>query len=133
MIISGSIPSKLEKIPGFISGLLEKIKAFPIGGDDIFDIRISLEEALVNAIKHGNKFDPHLSVEVSLEISDDKVAVKVRDEGKGFDYASLPNPTSAANLDKLSGRGIFLIKSLMNRVTFFDGGRGIKMVKFFKK
>jgi serine/threonine-protein kinase RsbW len=133
MIITEKLPSRLEMIPEFMASFFEKVKSFSFSDDDIFDIRISLEEALVNAVKHGNKFSDTLTVDVSIEIISDKVAITVKNQGKGFDYAKIPDPTSGNNLAKLSGRGVFLIKSLMDTVEFFDCGRGIKMVKFLKK
>lgn len=132
MIIAEKLPSRLETIPEFIASFLEKIKPFHVSDNDIFDIRISLEEALVNAIKHGNQLNAALSVDVSIEIIPARVTITVKNQGKGFDYAKIPNPTKDDNLQKLSGRGVFLIKSLMDAVEFFDCGRGIKMVKFFK-
>ncbi|MDD5583511.1 MAG: ATP-binding protein [Candidatus Omnitrophica bacterium] len=133
MIITETLPSRLEAIPEFIASFLEKIKPFRINDDDIFDIRISLEEALVNAIKHGNRFNAALPVDVSIDIIPARVTIAVKNQGKGFDYAKIPNPTKDDNLQKLSGRGVFLIKSLMDAVEFFDCGRGIKMVKSIKK
>ncbi|MDD5195955.1 MAG: ATP-binding protein [Candidatus Omnitrophica bacterium] len=132
MIITQALPSRLEKIPEFMAFFLERTRNSTFREEDIFDIRISLEEALVNAIKHGNKFNAALSVDISIEIVADRVTITVKDQGKGFDYTTIPDPTKDANLVKLSGRGVFLIKSLMDKVEFFDCGRTIKMVKFLK-
>jgi len=133
MRISEKIPSKLEIVPEFVSALIGKIKTLSIGEDEVFDIKLSLEEALINAIKHGNKMNPSFYVEVYLEIKDHRLTIKVKDQGEGFDFKNLPDPTTDENLEKPSGRGIFLIKSLMDEFEFFDCGRGIKMVKFVKK
>jgi len=131
MIISEKLPSRLEVIPEFIRESIEKIKHLTIE-EDIFNIRLSLEEALVNAIKHGNRLNPNLSVEVNIETDDDRLTITVKDEGEGFDFNNVTDPTKGRNLKKFSGRGIFLIRNLMDKVDFFDCGRGIKMVKFFK-
>lgn len=133
MIVSETIPSKLEIIPEFISSLLEKIKVLPISEDEIFSIRLSLEEALINAIKYGNKLNQQLWVEINVEFKDKELIIKVKDQGEGFDFKNLPDPTKKDNLKKTFGRGIFLIKKLMDKVEFFDFGRGIKMTKFLKQ
>jgi len=133
MIISEKLPSRLEIIPEFIQTFMEKIKHLLLEEGDIFNIKLSLEEALVNAIKHGNKLHPNLSVEVNIEIQDDRLMIEVVDQGEGFDFKSIPDPTNEENLKKLSGRGIFLIRKLMDKVDFFDCGRRIKMIKFLKK
>ena len=133
MKISYKLSSELQLVPGFISGIIDKIKALPLQENDFFNIRLSIEEALINAIKHGNKNRSDLSVEIAVEAKDDALIVEIKDQGKGFDFEHLDDPTRPQNLEKLSGRGIFLIRTLMDTVEFFDGGRGIRMVKFIKK
>ncbi len=133
MQITQSIPSKLELIPEFVKGLLDRIKERVSDEGLLFDIRLCLEEALINAVKYGNKMEASLPVEVKVEILPDKLSFEVKDQGKGFDYQSLPDPTSGDNLEKSSGRGIYLIKKLMDEVKFFDGGSRIMMVKFITK
>jgi len=132
MIISEKIPSRLEVIPGLLSALMERIKHL-LTEEDAFHVRLSLEEALVNAIRHGNKLNPDLSVELTIEAKDNYLTIKVKDQGEGFDFSKIPDPTKSTNLHKPSGRGIFLIKNLMDDVDIFDSGRGIKMTKFLKK
>jgi serine/threonine-protein kinase RsbW len=133
MIIQEDIPSRLNVIPGFTLSLKEKLAHLSLKEEEIFNIQLCLEEALVNAIKHGNKLNPDLSVQVTVEAKDDSVIITVIDQGKGFDSKNIPDPTDTDNLQKLSGRGIFLIKKLMDKVEFFDCGRGIKMIKSLKK
>jgi len=133
MIISEKIPSQLDLIPDFIHNFMEKIKVLSLGHDEIFDIKLSLEEALVNAIKHGNKMNLNQVVEFQADITDSQLVIKVTNAGPGFDFTSIPNPTEKDRLEKTSGRGIFLIKKLMDKVEFSDCGRTIKMVKFFRK
>jgi len=131
MVIFKRYPSDLKKIPEIINEIFLKIKKY-INEDDLFNIRISLLEALTNAIKHGNRFNRNLEVEVFLEIKKDKLIIKIHDKGEGFDYKNLKDPTEPDNLSKTSGRGIFLIKNFMDNVRFFDCGRGIEMVKSLK-
>ena len=133
MIIQENIPSRLDTIPDFILSLKERLAHLSLKEEEIFHIQLCLEEALVNAVKHGNKLNPDLSVQVLVESQDDSLAITVIDQGKGFDFKNVPDPTVTDNLPKVSGRGIFLIKKLMDKVEFFDCGRGIKMIKSLKK
>ncbi|MFH1621829.1 MAG: ATP-binding protein [Candidatus Omnitrophota bacterium] len=133
MIISETLVSNLEALSKFIPLFLDKIKFLLIEKDEIFDIRLCLEEALINAIKHGNKMDPGLFVKVNVDVKGGSLIIEVKDQGEGFDFEKLLNPTQEENIKRTSGRGIFLIKRLMDKVEFFDGGRGIKMLKHFEK
>jgi len=127
------IPSKIDNMPKLIATLLKKLEVVSFKEDEILDIRLCLEEAIINAIKHGNRMNPDLFVEVQMNVSDQELCIQIRNEGEGFDFKELPNPTIDKNLTKPSGRGVFLIKKLMDEVEFFDKGRGIKMVKFLNK
>ena len=129
MQISEKLPSSLESIPEFIAALLEKIKDFGVSEEDLFNIKLSLEESLVNAVKYGNKLDPQLFVEVSLEASGGVLTIEVKDQGQGFDFKNVLDPTREENLERTSGRGVFLIKSLMDEVEFSDGGSRLTMKK----
>jgi serine/threonine-protein kinase RsbW len=130
MRISEKLPSRLDIISIFVTALMDKLKKSGLNKDELFDVKLCLEEALINAMKHGNKFDPKLEVEVELEAKDGILSIEVRDQGEGFDFTKIPNPTEKDNLHKNSGRGVFLIKKLMDDVRHFDCGRKIKMVKF---
>jgi len=132
MTFSEKIPSRLEVIPQFISSVMDKLRHL-LTEKEIFDVKLCLEEALVNAVKHGNKLKPGLFVEVVIEVDNGRLTLKVIDQGEGYDYKNIPDPTKPDNLHKLCGRGTFLIKKLTDEVEFFDGGRGIKMIKFLSK
>jgi serine/threonine-protein kinase RsbW len=95
----------------------------------LFAIKIAVEEALVNAIKHGNKLDPGKHVIIEASISPKQAEISIEDEGPGFDRGSVPNPLADENLEKPSGRGILLIESYMNQVRWDHGGRRVRMVK----
>ena len=95
----------------------------------LFAIKIAVEEALVNAIKHGNKLDPAKRVIIEASISPKQAAISIEDEGPGFDRAAVPDPLSDENLEKPSGRGILLIESYMSAVSWSHGGRRVHMVK----
>jgi len=132
MTIKENIPSQLVGVPGFILTLLGRLEFLKFSPEDAFNIRLCLEEALVNAMKHGNKLNPDLPVEVTVEAEKDSVSFSVHDAGAGFDFQNLADPTIGDNLKKMTGRGVFLIKKLMDRVEFSDNGRTIIMVKFLK-
>jgi len=82
-----------------------------------------------NAIVHGNRNDPAKSVTVTYWVDAGKVNIEVADEGAGFDYKNLPNPTAKENIMKNSGRGVYLIRRLMDRVEFNEAGNVIRMTK----
>jgi len=132
MTISEKLPSRIEIIPEFILRVIDKIRPPDLTAEEIFNIKLCLEEALINAMRHGNKLRPEAFVEVNIEATADYLKIQIKDEGKGFDPGNLPDPTKNENLEKPGGRGVFLIKNLMDKVEYFDCGRGIRMVKFFR-
>ena len=93
----------------------------------VFAVRLSLEEALANAVRHGNKDDAGRRVTLHCEIGVDEAVLDVQDEGDGFDPGSVPDPTAAENLDIPSGRGLMLIRSFMADVTVHPPGNRITM------
>lgn len=97
--------------------------------DDIFAVRLSLEEAFVNAVLHGNDMDPKKNVVVNYCVSDDKVEISIVDEGSGFDPVTVPDPRCDENLYKNQGRGLLLIRSYMDCVDFNDLGNCVRMVR----
>ncbi|MCK5450922.1 MAG: ATP-binding protein [Candidatus Omnitrophica bacterium] len=111
--------------------LLSELKKKGIKEDVIFDIHVGFEESLRNAMIHGNKLDPGKKVTIETEITDNSIIIKVEDEGEGFDPSSLPDPTLDKNLLKESGRGVYLIKHLMDLVEYENKGRRVVMTKFF--
>ncbi|HEC69834.1 MAG TPA: ATP-binding protein [Candidatus Omnitrophica bacterium] len=133
MKISEKIPSSLERIPSFISTIIERIRPLGIPEEEIFNIRLSLEEALVNAVKYGNKLDPQLTVEVKVQLDSDKLVIEVKDQGEGFDFEKLEDPTKEENIEKVRGRGIFLMKNLMDEVIFKEKGSRVIMIKFLRR
>jgi serine/threonine-protein kinase RsbW len=96
---------------------------------DIFGTRLVLEEAIVNGLKHGNRFDPSKRVTVRFSIDVDHVLVQVEDEGPGFDPLAVPDPTDLENLERPSGRGIFLIKCYSSWVRYNDRGNCVTLCK----
>jgi len=122
----------LEAIPAFTKRMLAKAESYCHDQDIWFDVRLAFEEALVNAVKHGNKADPSKTVRIIIEVNDKAITIEIKDQGTGFDYERLAMPTDKDNLEKLSGRGVFLIKNLMDAVTYLDNGSRVRIVKHFK-
>ena len=128
-----TVPSsfkEIKQVASAIAGLLKNAKA---DESDIFDIRLSLEEALINAAKYGNKLDERRNVFIDFTIAGNKVTITIEDEGEGFDHNDLPDPTKEENLLKSSGRGVFLIKHLMDEVEYNKKGNRITITKYLKK
>ena len=130
MNILKQLPSRLEIVPQFISLVIDSLKKeFPLKEEDIFHVKLALEESLLNAIKHGNRLNPNLTVFVAVQCQANRLTISVKDQGNGFDYNNSPDPTTKEKLMMTSGRGVFLIRKIMDEVDFRDGGREIVMVK----
>ena len=95
----------------------------------LFAIKLALEEGLNNAIKHGNRSDPHKAVEVQYRIAPDRVEIAITDQGSGFDPNVVPDPTADENIEKPTGRGIMLMRAYMDEVRFSPAGNQVQMVK----
>lgn len=98
-----------------------------ISEDNYGNILIALTEAVNNAIVHGNKQDPTKTFSLELETKNDDVFFIVKDEGNGFEYNKVPDPTLPQNIHKINGRGVFLMKSLADEVSFEDNGSKVKL------
>jgi len=116
--------SNLSQIEQLIDGICDK---HYISEDSYGNILIALTEAVNNAIVHGNKQDPAKKVNLLLEASNDDVSFVIKDEGQGFDYDHIPDPTLPENLNKLNGRGVFLMKSLADEVSFEENGSLVRL------
>ena len=112
--------------------LLEDLREKAVEEEVLFDIHVAFEEALRNAMIHGNKLDPAKKVIVETDITEDKVRICVEDEGPGFEPEDVPDPTLDENLLKEGGRGVYLIKYLMDEVKYENGARRINMVKYLR-
>ncbi len=96
---------------------------------DVFGCRLALEEALVNAIKHGNDNDPNKSVRIECRLGADRFEIEIEDEGPGFEPEDVPDPTAEENLEKPSGRGIMLMRAFMTRVDYQGRGNRVLLEK----
>ena len=119
-----SLSENIRMIESFIDNAKEKFQL----DDDIYgNIMIAITEAVNNAIKHGNGSDSSKNVSLSLSLDESLIKFRVEDEGQGFDYQNLPDPTSPENIEKPGGRGIFLMKHLSDEVEFKEGGRIVEL------
>lgn len=133
IIKSTKIPNDSHLLKEVSQGLINELKAKGVNEDIVFDIHVSFEEALRNAMIHGNKLDPSKLVTVEAEIRHDAVEIRIEDEGAGFDPKHVPDPTMGENVLRESGRGVYLMKHLMDEVRYENGGRKVIMVKYFKR
>jgi serine/threonine-protein kinase RsbW len=126
------IPSSLNHLREVDEFIQQKLIQQGIGQSLVTDIAIAVTEAVTNAVCHGNRNDPQKKVDISLEMTNDRVTIKVKDRGSGFNPEAINNPLKEENLLKQAGRGIFIVKSLMDEVKFEimpDNGTNLLMVK----
>jgi len=107
----------------------EQLKALHYEDHDIFGIKLALEEALVNAIKHGNQLDPAKRVHIHYTVNRRRFDIGIRDEGKGFDPQDVPDPQAPENLERPCGRGLLLMRHYMTEVTYLPPGNHLTMSK----
>lgn len=119
-----SNPRNVSQVESFLEKVTQDFKISP---DRYGSILISLTEAVNNAIIHGNSNDETKSVKIHCEKRNRSISFRVSDEGKGFDYNNLPDPTAPENLLKFGGRGVFLIRQLSDRVRFFNNGSTVEI------
>jgi anti-sigma regulatory factor (Ser/Thr protein kinase) len=125
-----TVPAVPSSIPTVSEGVRELLASKGWTDEDLMPVELAIDEALANAIRHGCKNDAskHVQCVVTTDIKGEVVIV-VRDPGPGFDVAKVPDPLAGENVFKASGRGVFLINSLMDEVGFGDGGREVQMKK----
>ena len=124
-----TIPSDTAKGREVQEQIIESLETRGFSPRDVFGVRLALEEAIVNAIKHGNRMDPDKSVRIQWEVDTTFVKVRIEDQGEGFDITKVPDPTDDENLDKPGGRGIMLMRSFMSDVQYQGRGNVLAMEK----
>ncbi len=107
----------------------EALQASAYSEHDIFSIKLALEEALVNAIKHGNQMDPDKRVFVTYRVTRQRFEVRITDEGQGFNPADVPDPTDPDNIERACGRGLLLMRGFMTEVEYHGRGNVVSMAK----
>jgi serine/threonine-protein kinase RsbW len=127
------LPSQIRAISPFVDRLVLVLKPFieksksVVGAEE--DIETALREALANAIIHGNRQDPQKSVYVNIICKTGEISITVRDEGQGFDASAVADPTAQEKLKLNHGRGIYLMRALMDEVSFARNGTVVRMRK----
>lgn len=125
--INIEIPSLLENIR-IVESFIDNAKDKYSLNDDIYgNIMIAVTESVTNAIFHGNQQNGEKNVSLSLNFNNDAIKFIITDQGPGFDYKNLPDPTAPENLEKLNGRGIFLMKNLCDEVSFNETGSSVEL------
>jgi serine/threonine-protein kinase RsbW len=123
------IPSSLGAFQPTIDDVLQQLRSQSWAQHEIFSVHLALEEALANAIKHGNRLDASKQVHVDCKVSPERLWVKIRDEGPGFILAQIPDCTDDDRLLVPSGRGLMLMRAYMSRVEFNAQGNCVVMEK----
>lgn len=123
------IPSLLCDTHIVKRAILQDLKRYAYDDRAVFGLKLALEEALSNAVKHGNKRDPCRKVTVRYAVNAEKAVIIVRDEGGGFEPDAVPDPTAPDRLPLPDGRGLMLIRAYMDEVEYRDRGREIYFVK----
>jgi serine/threonine-protein kinase RsbW len=116
-------PSVVDNIT-VVERLIDEVFAeYQVSEDHYGELLIAMTEAVNNAIVHGNKLDPAKQVSVTFSVEGKDMVFRVEDEGPGFDYSNLPDPTAPENIEKPHGRGVFLMRNLADECSFEDDGR----------
>jgi len=119
-----SKPENIAVVERLIDRLSEEHGIIP---EHYGNVLIAMTEGVNNAIVHGNKLDPQKSVAVGCEIRGKNLVFRITDEGPGFDYDNLPDPTAPENIEKPHGRGVFLMRHLADECAFEDDGRIVEL------
>ena len=123
------MPSEVTAISPFVDKLMPLLRNCGCVPEGVSDIEIALREALANAIIHGNHEDRRKHVHVACRCEPGEVSIAVKDEGKGFDINNVPDPTAPENIGSDHGRGIHVMRALMDEVRFEERGAVIHMRK----
>ncbi len=126
---SVAVESKPSALEPSCRVILEALEARGFSQDDIFAVHLALEEAFLNAVKHGNRMDPTKKVTIEYVVDPEKVEIRMTDEGLGFDPDRIPDPRVGKNLYRPEGRGLLLIRSYMHTVEYSERGNSLRMVR----
>jgi serine/threonine-protein kinase RsbW len=127
------VPSTPGAIVDVCKQVLANLQASNFTEEDVFAVHLSLEEAFINAIKHGNRMETTKAVKVDYSVEPDKIEICMTDEGEGFDPTVIPDPRYGDNLYKPAGRGLLLIRSYMDVVEYNKRGNSVRMVRYKMK
>lgn len=122
-----NIPSKIENLR-IVEKMVDEISAENKLSSDLYgNVLIATIEAANNAILHGNKLDESKNVNIIFTIKGKLLTIVVTDQGKGFDYSNIPDPTSPENIEKINGRGVFLMEKLSDKLEFMNNGAKVSL------
>ncbi len=124
------VESKPSAVNDICEQILSRLEQSGYNKEDVFAVHLAIEEAFVNAVKHGNKMDASRTVKIEYAAGPEEIEIWLTDEGAGFDPESVPDPRSGQNIYKPEGRGLLLIRSYMDEVSFNDQGNSIRMVRY---
>jgi serine/threonine-protein kinase RsbW len=127
------VESKSSAVVDVCRQILSKLEENHFDKDDIFAVHLTLEEAFLNAVKHGNKLDPTKKVKVDYSVDEDKVEISITDEGNGFQPDDVADPRFGPGLYQPGGRGLLLMNSYMDMVRYNEQGNSVYMVRYKEK
>lgn len=127
--IEFELPSAISLMHIVLEYLMKRVEKLGVVRPEKSNLFVALDEAFVNAVKHGNKFDARKLVRITAEVSKQEAKFTIEDEGEGFDVKNIPDPLDPTNLFKTSGRGVLFIYNIMDEVKYNDRGNRLTMVK----
>jgi len=122
--------SAVDEVVPFVETVSATLSEMGYTRNDVFGVRLALEEALVNAIKHGHRHDPSRLVKVRSWLTRGAAVLEIEDQGEGFDVSDLPDPTAVENLERSCGRGVYLMQSYMSWIRYNDRGNCVTLCKY---
>jgi serine/threonine-protein kinase RsbW len=123
------IQSDYESGQAIVERIMSAIENCGFSTRDTFGIRLAVDEAVINAIKHGNRFSPDKTVRIDFQSNDRGVRVEIEDQGSGFQPEDVPDPTADENLERPCGRGLMLMREFMTRIEFNSKGNMVVLEK----
>ncbi len=127
------VDSKSSAVVDVCNEILSKLEEYKFDKDDIFAVHLTLEEAFLNAVKHGNKNDPTKKVTIDYSVNSERIEITITDEGAGFEPESVDDPRFGEGLYEPGGRGLLLMNSYMDIVKYSEHGNSVYMVRYKEK
>jgi len=127
--IEFEVPSYVSLMHDILNYLMKRVEKSGVVNPETSNLFVALDEAFVNAVKHGNKYNAEKLVRITAEVSKEEARFTIEDQGDGFDINSIPDPRNPENLFKASGRGVLFIHNIMDEVTYNERGNRLTMVK----
>ncbi len=127
--IEFEVPSYVSLMHDILDYLMKRVEKSGVVNPETSNLFVALDEAFVNAVKHGNKFNAEKLVRIIAEVSKDEARFTIEDEGEGFNVNEIPDPRNPENLFKTSGRGVLFIYNIMDEVRYNERGNRLTMIK----